>query len=370
MTDLCSGLSDLFRIKNAQSRSFSPENPTGEKGKGAMEEPRPDMCCSELGKGWKVRPCITVSPSQVYTIVDTDGPGCINHIWMTCLVQNEPNILPWLAPTAKWRDIILRIYWDGQEQPSVECPIGDFFACGWGQYAQVSSLAVCVNPGSAFNSYWQMPFKKRCIITIENRWKYPATLFYQIDCTFSDIPGDVGYFHAQFRRTNPTPTKVPHIILDGVQGKGQYVGTYMCWGSNSTGWWGEGEVKFYLDGDTEYPTICGTGTEDYFCGSYNFENAATKQYQTFCTPYSGMPQVLRPNGVYQSQTRFGLYRWHIVDPVFFDHSIKVDIQALGWASDFKYKALNDDIASTAFWYQTLPTSPFPQLPDRSFLEVI
>ena len=116
---------------------------------------------------------------------------------------------------------------------------------------------------------------------------------------------------------------------------------------NNTGWWGEGEIKFYMDGDRKYPTICGTGTEDYFCGSYNFENPQTHQYQTFTTPYSGLCQVIRPDGIYASQTRFGLYRWHIADPVYFAEELRITIQALGWRSGGRYLPLQDDIASVA-----------------------
>ncbi|MFL7808790.1 MAG: DUF2961 domain-containing protein, partial [Anaerolineae bacterium] len=136
------------------------------------------------------------------------------------------------------------------------------------------------------------------------------------------------------------------------------------------GWWGEGEIKFYLDGDDAYPTICGTGTEDYFCGSYNFENRETKQYQEFTTPYAGLHQVIRPDGVYRSQTRFGLYRWHIADPIRFQQDLRVTIQALGWRSYGRYLPLQDDIASVAYWYQALPTAPFPELPGRDELEVV
>jgi hypothetical protein len=195
------------------------------------------------------------------------------------------------------------------------------------------------------------------------------TLYYQINYTLTDVPADAAYFHAQFRRVNPLPARQVCTILDGVKGKGQYVGTYLAWGVNNNGWWGEGEIKFFLDGDREFPTICGTGTEDYFCGSYNFENKETKQYQEFSTPYTGLPQVLRPDGLYQSQQRFGLYRWHIPDPVRFEQELRVTIQALGWHSGGRYLPLRDDIASVAFWYQTLPTGPFPQLPDRDALEV-
>jgi hypothetical protein len=241
---------------------------------------------------------------------------------------------------------------------------------GWNKYAHVNSLAVCVNPGSAFNCYWEMPFRKKCRITMENIADDDMILYYQINYTLTDVPDDAAYLHAQFRRTNPLPYKQDYTILDGAQGKGHFVGTYLAWGVNNTGWWGEGEIKFFLDGDTEFPTICGTGTEDYFCGSYNFENQETKQYQEFSTPYAGLPQVIRPDGVYRSQTRFGMYRWHVMDPIRFETDLRVTIQALGWRSKGRYLPLQDDIASTAFWYQAEPHAPFPAIADRDTLEVI
>jgi hypothetical protein len=354
---LFTGMHDLYRLSHAQSRSISPENFTGEPGKGAMATSGTgEKAARELGKGWKISPSVRIEAGQTFTMADITGPGAIQHIWLT--------------PTGKWRNSILRIYWDDQPNPSVECPIGDFFACGWNKFSPIASLAVCVNPGSAFNCYWPMPFRKRCRMTLENRDVESMVLYYQIDYALDDVADDAGYFHAQFRRVNPLPYKDVYTIVDGIRGQGQYVGTYMAWGVNSTGWWGEGEIKFHLDGDGEYPTICGTGTEDYFCGSYNFENPATKQYQEFTTPYSGLAQVIRPDGAYQSQTRFGLYRWHITDPIRFERALRVTIQALGWRSGGRYLPLQDDLASVAFWYQTLPTAPFPQLGSVDQLEVI
>lgn len=352
-------MGNLFMASNAQSRSISPENFTGEKAGGARHELEDGIArnaARDLGKGWKVNPFIQIEPHTTFTLAEIEGPGCIQHIWLT--------------PVGNLRHLILRIYWDGEENPSVECPIGDFFACGWGKYAPVNSLAVCVNPGSAFNCYWQMPFRKGCRITLENMMDDIAKIYYQIDYCLTDVPEDALYFHAQFRRVNPLPYKEVYTILDGVQGKGQYVGVYMCWGVNNKGWWGEGEIKFYMDGDSEYPTICGTGTEDYFCGSYNFENKETKQYEEYSTAYAGLPQVIRPDGVYNSQTRFAMYRWHITDPIRFESDLKVTIQALGWRSDWRYLPLQDDISSVAFWYQILPAAKFPPLPDKDTLEII
>jgi hypothetical protein len=350
-------LGNLSRLSNAQTRSISPENFTGEKGKGGMAtEGTGADCARDLGLGWKISPSIVIHPGETFELANIEGMGAIQQIWMT--------------PTGRWRFSILRIYWDDQEQPSVECPVGDFFACGWGKFAPISSLAVCVNPGSAFNCYWEMPFRKRCRITMTNIDTEEMRLYYQINYTLTEVPEDCAYFHAQFRRVNPLPYKEVYTILDGVKGQGQYVGVYIAWGVNNNGWWGEGEIKFFLDGDSEFPTICGTGTEDYFCGSYNFENKETRQYQEFTTPYAGLPQVIRPDGVYQSQTRFGMYRWHITDPIRFQKDLRVTIQALGWRSGHRYLPLQDDIASVAYWYQTLPTAAFPTLPDKDMLEVI
>lgn len=364
-------LGSLPYTTRAKTRSVSPENVYGEKGRGGMAEvsdtPQPEVlrigqnwevnrCSRDLGRGWKVRPCISIQPGETATIMDVEGPGCIQQIWMT--------------PTGHWRHGIVRMYWDGNENPAVECPVGDFFACGWGKFAQVSSLAICVNPGSAFNCYWPMPFREKCRITFENIGNEEIRLFYQINYSLEEVSAEAGYFHAQFRRVNPVPYNEVYTILDGVEGHGQYVGTYMAWGVNNNGWWGEGEIKFFLDGDEEYPTICGTGTEDYFCGSYNFENKETKRYQEFTTPYAGLPQVILPDGLYNSQQRFGLYRWHIMDPVRFEKDLRVTIQALGWRSQWRYMPLQDDIASVAYWYQTGKSRPFPKLPTADELEVV
>ncbi len=360
-------LGNLSRLSRAKTRSISPENFTGEKGAGGMSVDGPAANAARgLGQGWKVSPYIIVPPGETVTLADIEGSGAIQQIWMT-------------LAGGKWRHTILRAYWDDQDQPSVECPAGDFFACGWEKYAQVSSLAVCVNPGRAFNCYWEMPFRTRARWTLTNLSNAAIYVYYQINYTLTEVPDDVAYFHAQFRRTNPLPFKTDYTILDGVSGRGHFIGTYMAWGVNNAGWWGEGEIKFFLDGDGAFPTICGTGTEDYFCGAYNFDVGTMERdpkippaYVEFTTPYAGLPQVLRPDGLYRSQQRFGLYRWHIMDPIRFETDLRVTIQALGWRTDKdrRYLPLQDDIASVAFWYQTLPTAPFPALPDRDYLEVI
>jgi hypothetical protein len=327
-------LSNIYRLSDAKSRSISPENVNGEKGKGGMaEKGTGETAARELGKGWKLSPSVQIKAHSTFTIAEIDGSGSIQHIWMT--------------PTGVWRNSIIRFYWDDEKTASVEAPVGDFFGMGWNQYSPLRSLAVCVNPGSAFNCYWPMPFRKKCRITMENIDNDPMMLYYQVV-----------------------------LLLDGVQGRGQYVGTYLAWGVHNNGWWGEGEIKFYIDDDGEYPTICGTGTEDYFCGSYDFDshkkNAAgveESNYTEFNSPYSGLAQIIRGDGHYNVSQRFGLYRWHITDPIRFEKNIRVTIQALGWRSEGRYLPLEDDIASTVFWYQTEPHQAFPVLPNKNELEI-
>lgn len=355
-------LGNLYRLSDAKTRSISPENFTGEKGKGGMAEPNlpntrnvnnASWAARDLGKTWKVNPFITINPGETITIAEMEGPGAIQHIWMT--------------PTGVWRWTIIRIYWDDESTPSVECPIADFFCMGWNEYSPLVSLPVCVNPGSAFNCYWQMPFRKKCKITMENVNDRDAmNLYYQIDYTLTEVPEDAAYFHAQFRRTPYNETS-DFTLIDGIKGKGQYVGVYLAWGLRNNGWWGEGEIKFFIDGDKDYPTICGTGTEDYFCGSYNFDRNG--RFTEFCTPYTGLCQVIRPDGTYRSQERFGLYRWHIVDPIRFEKNLKVTIQDLGWRHDGRYLQQHSDIAATVFWYQSEPHGKFPKFPTWQELEV-
>ena len=348
-------MSAIARTSSAVSRSLSAENFTGEKGRGGMAtEGAGAYNARELGQGWKVSPCVVIKAGETFTAADIEGPGMIRHIWMTDSSKQN-------------RKLILRMYWDGSETPSVEAPLGDFFACAdCLQYSQLTSAAVCVNPKRAFNCYWEMPFRKRCRMTVENIFNEDITLFYQIDYLLTEVPENAAYFHAQFRRTNPVPYKEVYTILDNVRGNGQYVGTYLYWSVNSNCWWGEGEIKFYLDGDDEFPTICGTGTEDYFCGAYNFDNE--HRYERFATPYTGMIPFA-PDGLYRANQRFSLYRWHLTDPIRFAEDLRVTIQALGWRSGGRYLPLQDDISSTAFFYLDHPSESMPALPERDFLEI-
>ena len=258
------------------------------------------------GQGWKVSPSVHIEPGEEFVMADIVGSGAIQHIWL---------------------------------------------------------------PGGAFNCYWEMPFASRARITLTNESTEKRMLYYQIDYTLCDVPADAARFCAQYRRVNPLPTGDIVAVLDGVRGRGQYVGTVCAWGVNSGGWWGEGELKFFIDDDGEFPTICGTGTEDYFCGSYNFE--VDKAYGRIQYRVRGHAPGAAPrwSGLYRSQQRFGLYRWHLTDPIRFTTGLRVTMQALGWRRGPRYLQLHDDIATVAFWYQTLPVAPFPNLPNVDAREI-
>jgi len=355
------GLKNLYKPSDAKTRSISPENFTGAKGQGGMatlKEGNAAKAARKLGQGWKVNPYILIEPGETVTLGEINEPGIINHMWM--------------VPTGDYRLLILRFYWDDEKEPSVEVPLGDFFATGWGAGNEplISSIAICVNPRNGFNSYWQMPFRKKCKITLENQDDAIATLYYQIDYSLQNVEQDALYFHAQFRRVNPLPFKEVYTIVDNIKGKGQYAGTYIAHGANGYGWWGEGEIKFFMDGDKDFPTICGTGEEDYFCGSYGYEEHLSDDgnqwnYTDFSNLYSGLHHIKYEG----KQRRFGQYRWHITDPVRFEQDLKVTIQSLGWDKDGSYLPLEDDLASVAYWYQQEPHTKFPPLPQPEKLVI-
>lgn len=357
---LFSPLSDISRLVNAQTRSISAENPDGARAGGAKAAPGDDPHCtpaaSILGKPWKVRPCLrNILPGQTVTIADVEGPGVVQHIWMTVYAD-------------KLRGLAIRVYYDGSSQPSIVCPLGDFFANGLDGHAQVSSLPIAVNPRSGMNSYWPMPFRKRLRIDITNDNHEPLNeLFYQVTYSQQEVPDDAAYLHASWRRSMTTRENPEHVILDHAAGRGHYVGTYVVWNQLSNGWWGEGEVKFFIDDDPkDTPTICGTGTEDYFGGAWGFimDWPADLRPTTYTTPFLGYPQAVF-NPVPKVGPRIpshALYRWHVPDPIRFTKNLRVTVQALGWYTTGKYQPLTDDIASVAYWYQTLPSVALPDLP--------
>ncbi len=356
--------SGITKLSCSRTRSITAENVYGEKGKGGMAEvsakPQPavaklgqkwdgpNSCARDLGRTWKVRPCITLPAGVVTTLMDVAGPGVIQHIWIT-------------TDSKCYRDLILRFYWDGETKPSVEVPVGDFFCNGWKTRANVLALPINVNPSGGFNCYFPMPFRQHARVTVENRAPQEiGGFFYAFNYALTEVASDEAYFHAQFRRTNPLPYGEDYVILDGVKGHGHYVGTYMAWQQNSAGWWGEGEFKAFIDGDGDFPTICGTGTEDYFGGAWCFG-------QTYTAPFLGYPLGACDG---KPGTRHGLYRFHIPDPIRFEKTLKTTMQALGWRSEGRYLPLQDDIASVAYWYQAEPHAAFPALGSRDQLEVI
>ncbi|MFX4273815.1 glycoside hydrolase family 172 protein [Propionibacteriaceae bacterium Y1685] len=342
------GLGSISEWSEARTRSASGENADGRPGGGARAElgsHSTAYASRRLPKGWKKSPCHDLAPGETYTVLDAEGPGAIQHIWCTVLPQHL-------------RSIVLRIHWDGAAEPSVAVPLGDFFCQGWARYAPVTSMPVTVAPAGGLNSYWPMPFRSRCTITVENLTENTIEgFFHQITWTEEPVAERASYLHACWRRSNPLDAQSPHVIVDGIAGRGHYVGTYLAWRSLHAGWWGEGEVKFHLDDDDEYPSICGTGTEDYFGGAWAFEHPPG-QFAEYSTPWLGMPQVIRPDHFNDALLRFGLYRWHVMDPIRFSTGLSASVQALGFSGDVdgrpRYFSRRDDIASTAFWYADEP----------------
>ncbi len=351
-------LHQLTKKKDIRTFSVSPENLTGEKGGGGrakLGEGSASYAARDLGEGWKVNPYTVIEAGETAILADVKGEGAIKHIWITDNAK-------------RGRQLILRIYFDGQASPAVHTPLSDFFASADQlEYRQINSLPICFNPRRAMNSYFEMPYRKGFRMEIENQGAEKASVFYQIDCEEKALDEDTLYFHAQFRRVNPLPYKEVYTILDNIKGNGLYVGTYLHWGVKSNGWWGEGEIKFYLDGDTDYPSICGTGTEDYFCGSYNFD--VDGKYVEFSTPYAGLSKVSHTDETYRSQRYFDMYRWHVTDPIYFKKDLRVTIQALGWRSEGRYHPLQDDISSVAYWYSDNLSDKYPPFPSRDELEL-
>lgn len=347
----------IYQLKNIQSRAATAENVQAEPGGGGQSN-----------QGRKGAPCIAPFPAgQTQVLLDAEGPGLIRHIWCTLPPGNVSHM----------RNLILRMYWDDQSFPSVEVPLGDFFGMAHGRQKSLQAECLSMQGGKGLNCWIPMPFKKRALITIENDSETDVSmLFYQIDFTLGDsFDEDTSYFHAQYRRSNPCPIHQDYVVLDGISGKGVYLGTVI--GVRSLYpefWWGEGEVKFFIDGDKTFPTICGTGTEDYMGSAWGLEEIST--------PYQGAPLVDRDNELYS------LYRFHLKDPVYFQQQLKVTVQQIGYGLRLKAKEhygleftgypaagvsddheycyfdRSDDYCSVAYWYQTLPSVPFPAFPKR------
>lgn len=361
------GLANIALLKTGKSRSICAENPRGEPGAGGKES-------SNLGPGRKGRPCISLPQGRETVLAEIEGPGTIGHFWITCAQNGEKGYY-------LLRDLVFRIYWDNAAAPSVEVPLGDFFCCGFGARSKVTALPITVNPTGGMNCYFPMPFRRAARFTVENQHiaEVPG-FFYQINYTLDPVAEDAAYFHAQWRRENITAPKKDYTILDNVSGRGHYAGTYLAWTALERFWWGEGEMKFYLDGDKDLPTICGTGTEDYFGGAWCFyeEHGGFQDEVTYSTAFLGhhyfsglesSKSYLSFGGrdlhklekLYDIIPKHGLYRFHIMDPILFESDIRVTIQQIGHNQNELFER-TDDIASVAYWYQDKPYGKFPQLP--------
>jgi len=321
------------------SRAITWENRTGAPGAGGKAR-----------DGRKGSPCINnVKPGQTVTLMDVDGCGVIRHIWVTPR-DRSPMAL---------RNLIIRMYWDNSPVPSVEVPFGDFFGTAHGRTGHLVSYYTTMTLGKGFNCYFPMPFATHAKITVQNDMpegsKALGALFFQIDYELRDkLPPNTGRFHAQFRRENPTVQKRDFVVLDNVEGPGMFIGCVIGVRAMRGSWWGEGEMKFYMDGDTDYPTICGTGTEDYFCAAWGMG-----LYQT---PYHGC--TLNQTNEQFKHPLVSMYRWHVADPVYFRKSFKATIQQIGWGKGGLFER-SDDWCSTAFWYQLKPVKQMPPFPDRA-----
>jgi hypothetical protein len=344
------------------SRSITAENPTGQKGAGGR-------AASNLGPGRKGRPCVPVEAGETITLADIGGNGRITRLWLTVPDQTEAG--PFVL-----RDLVLRAYWDDAAAPSVEVPLGDFYCNGFGARCIVNSLPIVVAPTGGMNCFFPMPFRHRARLTLES--EHPGRVdcvFYQVDYQlFSDRTRPAPYFHALWRRTAVTQPGVDHAIVPGITGRGAYVGTFLGIAALERYWWGEGEVKFYLDGDKEYPTICGTGTEDYVGGAWAFQEALTREVspdvRNYSTPFLGYPQRLTEDTTGWSPyarsgvTQHGMYRWHVLDPVYFDHDLRVVVQQIGHDGRELFERC-DDVSSVGYWYQDDISATGPTLAPAS-----
>lgn len=317
----------------------------GERQLNPKAEPRGDL---EEQSNWDN---YRVPPGATHVLMDETGPGVITHIWLTFL---GPEPQAWAKDgSANHQEMLLRIYWDGSERPGVEAPVGDFFANAFGKRSEVVSLPVVVEDADSYNCFWRMPFKKSARVEIVNESEKPiGLLYYNIDWIKKEsLPDNTPYFYAQYRQEYPVRSGRDYVLLD-TEGKGHYVGTVLSVRTRSPAWFGEGDEKIYLDGESK-PSIWGTGTEDYFLSAWGLK--------TTSTPYFGVP-YFDQWGIVGGHT--SAYRWHVEDPIVFNTHCKVTVEHFGWISpdenpDNKSTSWNereDDYSSVAFWYQVgIPT---------------
>lgn len=288
-----------------KSRSISFENPTGEPGNGGKE-------ASGLGVGRKGKPAKGIAAGETVVLCDISDSGTINHIWMTGGFKDDTEAL---------RSMVVRAYWENQEFPSIECPLGDFMGAAHAKINSYQSAVHSTGINAALNIWLPMPFATHAKITLTNESERNVTLFYQVDYTIEERhPADVGRLHVCFRRENPTTLKQDFEILPKRTGKGRFIGTVLGIRSLEPNWWGEGEIKIFMDGDTEFPTICGTGSEDYVCLSYGMQQ----------TPFLYHGCSLNQDGF------ISMFRWHLPDPIYWEKECRITIQQ-NWLQQRKKK---------------------------------
>jgi hypothetical protein len=321
-----------------ESRSISFENPTGEPGQGGQE-------ASKLGVGRKGFPAKGIAPGEMVILCNIEGPGTIRHIWITGGIKDHPKAL---------RSMVVRAYWENQEHPSVECPLGDFMGNAHAKVNSYQSAVHSTGINAALNIWLPMPFNQNAKMTLTNEGDENITIFYQIDYTIGDRhPEKLGRLHVCFRRQNPTTLKEDFEILPQRKGEGRFIGTVLGIRTLTGNWWGEGEIKIYMDGDTDFPTICGTGSEDYVCLSYGMQQ----------TPFAF-------HGCSWNQEGFiSMYRWHLPDPIYWKEECRITIQQIGWSRESQEKTgsslyeRQDDWSSATFWYEPVPSAKLPEFPD-------
>ena len=362
-------LKNVWIHKGEESRAITPENKHGEKGKAAM-------AASKLGPSRKGCASVPIEAGETIILAEMDGPGILRHFWMT--VPDKTT-----AGSFVLRDLILRIYWDDETMPSVESPLGDFFCNGFGTRCDVNSLPIVVNPTSGMNCYFEMPFRKHAKITLTS--EHPVRIndiFYTFNYALTEVPEEAMYFHAKWNRERITKKGIDYTLLDQVEGVGYYVGTYMALCALERYWWGEGEFKFYIDGDKEYPTITSTGAEDYFGGAWAFHKQpfGKRPYaQTYNTLFMGYPFQSKKDHTREyfstgnlnpahgfgddALPMHGLYRWHLPDPLSFKKNLRVTFQNIG-NNDISLYEREDDVSTVAYWYQKEPHNKFTPILKR------
>jgi hypothetical protein len=326
------------------SRSICFENPTGAPGEGGK-------AASKLGVGRKGAPSITLKAGQEVQLCDIEGPGTIRHIWMTG--PRTP---------ASLRSVVIRAWWDGQEHPSIECPIGDFMGFAHGKVMPYFSAVHSLGRNAGMNIWLPMPFAKKARLTLTNEGKANVALFYQIDYTIKDNhPSDVGRLHVLFRRENPTTEKQDFEMLPKRTGKGRYIGALLGIRNLHPGqWWGEGEIKIFMDGDTEFPTIVGTGSEDYVGLSYGMQQTP-HLYNGCCLCLNSTDWSREDLDKNKENANFiSMYRWHLPDPIYWEKEVRITIQQIAWQKGLA--ETQDDWSTATFWYEPVPSAALPALP--------